>query len=236
MSKLSILPALLASCLLSAHVVLAEETLKAPDSIAAAKSEWKVLCDGKSLKDWRKASFGGEGSVDVEDGAIVMQQGSDLTGIQWTGAQLPRINYEVVLDAKRLQGTDFFSGIVFPIGDSYCSFVVGAWGGGVVGLSSIDNQFADRNETTLDSSFDDKRWYQIRLRVSETYLQGWIDDKRVFCVKTAGKKFTVHPAVETLKPFGVSCYATVAAIKNIRLRELTKEELAEVPQAMPKSK
>ena len=215
-----------------ASVLMAEDAPapKKPDAEPPAKTAWKMLCDGKSLTDWKVTNFGGEGAVKAEDGAIVMQQGADLTGINWAGAALPVVNYEVALDAEKIGGNDFFCGLVFPVGEAHCSFVVGGWGGGVVGLSAVDGQYADGNETTSIGSFDKKHWYQIRLRVSEKYIQAWIDNKRVFSLNTTGKKLTVHPAVEALKPFGVSCYATVAAVKNIRVRELTKEESLEVPK------
>ena len=212
------------------NVLMAEDAPKNPGSEPVAKSEWKVLCDGKSLKDWKVTQFGGEGAVKAEGGAIVMQRGAELTGINWAGAALPKLNYEVVLDAKKIDGSDFFCGLVFPIGDAHCSFVVGGWGGGVVGLSAVDGMYADDNETTSVASFEENRWYQVRLRVNEKYIQAWIDNKRVFNLDTTGKKLTVHPAVEELKPFGVSCYLTVAAVRNIRLRELTKEEAVEIPK------
>ena len=231
MTSKSLLFALTIVTSLATHFELkAEDDPKSPAAATTTKSEWKVLCDGKSLKDWKLTSFGGEGSVAVEDGAIVMQQGSELTGITWAGAELPKKNYEVELEAKRIQGSDFFCGLVFPVGESYCSFVAGGWGGGVVGLSAVDGLFADHNETTSDTSFDDKRWYKIRLRVSDSFIQAWIDNKRTFCLNTTGKKLTVHPAVEALKPFGVSCYATVAAMRNIQVRVLTKEEATEIPK------
>jgi hypothetical protein len=212
---------------------------------AAAKTDWKVLCDGTSLKNWKITEFGGEGDVEADDGAIVMQQGSELTGIHWAGESLPKRNYEVALEAQRIDGSDFFCGLVFPVGDSFCSFVVGGWGGGVVGLSAVDGLYAVDNETVSYDSFDAKRWYKIRLRVSEKHIQAWIqpvakpgekppkpgafDEKRVVNLATTGRKLSLHPAVDLSKPFGVSCFSTVAAVKNIRLRELTKAEAEETP-------
>jgi len=218
----------------------ADPPVKQKLAAAADKTEWKVLCDGTSLKDWKVTEFGGEGEVEAKDGAIVMQQGSELTGIHWAGAALPKKNYEVQLDAKRVNGSDFFCGLVFPVGDSFCSFVVGGWGGGVVGLSAVDGLYAVDNQTVSYHSFDDNRWYRIRLRVSESYIQAWIakaddkgefrENKRVVNLETKGKRLSVHPAVDLSKPLGVSCYATVAAVKNIRLRELTPDEAKEVPK------
>lgn len=186
-----------------------------------------VLFDGKSLDHWKRSNFGGEGEVEVVDGTVILQRGADMTGIHWTGDPLPNINYEVTLEAQRIDGSDFFCGIVFPVNESFCSFVAGGWGGSVIGLSSVDGIYAAENETGTYATFKDKTWYKFKLRVSDTAITAWIDGKQKVHLKTKGRKLSLHPAVEPAKPFGVSCYATVAGVKNIRLRELTEEEIAD---------
>ena len=52
------------------------------------------------------------------------------------------MDYEVTLEGKRVAGDDFFCTTTFPVGESFCSFVVGGWHGTVVGLSSIDGMDA----------------------------------------------------------------------------------------------
>jgi len=190
------------------------------------KPKVQVLFDGKSLDHWDRTNFGGEGEVEVVDGTVIMQRGSDLTGIHWTGDPLPKINYEVSLEAQRIDGSDFFCGIVFPINDDFCSFVAGGWGGSLVGLSSVDEMYAADNETGTYAKFDDKTWYKIRLRVSEHAITAWIDGKELVNLKPKGRKLSLHPAVDPAKPFGISCFATVAGLKDIQLRELTKAEIA----------
>jgi Domain of Unknown Function (DUF1080) len=210
--------------------------------IAAPK--WKALFDGKTLKNWKSSEFGGEGEVSVQDGKIVMQQGSDMTGIVWTGDELPKMNYEISLSAQRIEGGDFFCGLTFPVGEDPCSFIIGGWGGGVVGISSLDGQDAANNETARYESFEKGRWYKIRLRVSDKGLMGWIDDKQVVGVETKGRKISIRPEVELSRPLGISCYATVSGLKDIQIRPLTAAESkaditpAEVPKAVesPKKK
>lgn len=204
----------------------------------ALTTKWKPLFDGKTLKDWKSSQFGGEGDVVVKDGAIIMQQGSEMTGIVWDGAALPKMNYEVSLQAQRIDGGDFFCGLTFQVKDDPCSFIVGGWGGGVVGISSLDGQDAANNETARYESFDKGRWYKIRLRVSENGLMGWIDDKQVVGVETKGRKISIRPEVELSRPLGISCYATVSGLKDIQIRELTPEEAraAITPAPLPKSK
>ena len=77
------------------------------------------------------AEFGGQGEVSIEDGAIIMNFGESLTGVTYTGGDLPKNDYEVRVEAKRVDGIDFFCGLTFPVADSYCSFIVGGWAGSV---------------------------------------------------------------------------------------------------------
>ena len=114
------------------------------------KNEWKSLFDGKTLAGWKTPQFGGEGKVYVENGSIVMEMGSYMTGITWTGEVL-RNNYELSLEGMKLEGTDFFCTTTFPVGDDPCTLVVGGWGGGVVGLSNVDGHDASDNSTIEDT-------------------------------------------------------------------------------------
>ena len=198
--------------------------LTAEEKPAAKEPAWKSLFDGKSLKNWKSSQFGGEGKVAVEDGIIVMNQGSDMTGITWTGDPLPKMNYEVSIMAQRIEGHDFFCGLTFEVNEDPCSLIIGGWGGGVVGISSLDGLDAANNETACYESFDEGKWYKIRLRVSEQGLMAWIGEKQVVSVATKGKKISIRGEVEPSRPFGVSCYATTAGLKEIKIRNLTAEE------------
>lgn len=204
---------------------------------AAAATKWKPLFDGKTLKNWKSSQFGGEGDVEVKDGVIVMRQGSEMTGIVWDGGEIPKMNYEISVMAQRIEGGDFFCGLTFQIKDDPCSFIIGGWGGGVVGISSLDGLDAANNETARYESFDRGRWYKIRLRVSENGLTGWIDDKQVVGVETKGRKISIRPEVELSRPLGISCFSTTAGLKEIQIRDLTPEEAkapikpAPVPEA-----
>src|SRR5579872_1862095 len=136
-------------------------------------AEWKPLFDGISLKGWRETPFTRHGKVQAEDGAILLGTGA-MTGITWTG-DFPKTNYEVRLEAMRVDGYDFFAGITFPVGKSFCSWINGGWGGTVVGLSSIDGEDASENETSTARTFQSGRWYALLLRVTPDRIQAWID-------------------------------------------------------------
>ena len=214
--------ALFTFCLMTAAHGLVPIT--ADEKAPIKESEWKSLFDGKTLKNWKSSNFGGEGKVAVEEGMIVLNQGSDMTGVTWTGEAFPKMNYEVTLLAQRIEGNDFFCGLTFEINEDPCSLIIGGWGGGVVGISSLDGLDAANNETACYESFDRGEWYKIRLRVTEQGLMAWIGDKQVVSVATKGRKISIRGEVEPSRPFGISCYATMAGLKDIKIRSLTAEE------------
>lgn len=183
---------------------------------AAAKS----LFDGKTLGSWKSVDFGGQGEVKVENGAIKVGEGATLSGIQWTGEPLPRTNYEFSLEAMKIDGTDFFLGIVFPVGKDTCSFVAGGWGGGVTGLSSVDHMNASENETASDQTYAKNKWYTIRLRVTPALIEVWLDNKSVVHLELANRQISVHPAVESAAPLGLTNYQTSSQFRNITLKKL----------------
>ncbi|MHC4620823.1 MAG: LamG domain-containing protein, partial [Planctomycetota bacterium] len=116
------------------------------------------LFDGRNLGHWKITDFGGQGKVCVRDESIMLAAGDNLTGVTW-GGPVPRMNYEINLDAMRVDGDDFFCGLTFPVGDSCVTFVVGGWAGSVCGISTIDYYDASDNETTRKAYFDNNRWY-----------------------------------------------------------------------------
>lgn len=188
-------------------------------SSARAVEPAQSLFDGKTLKGWKVTEFAGHGEVAVEDGQIVLPMGDSLTGITYTGA-LPKINYELSLEARRVDGGDFFCGVTFPVGDDPCSFIVGGWGGAVVGLSSLDDQDASENETTSIHGFKTGQWYKIRVRVMNGKIQAWIDDQPVVDVDTKDKKISIRGEVELSKPLGIATWQTSGALRNIKLTQL----------------
>ena len=182
---------------------------------------WHSLFDGSSLDGWRVTNFGGPGRVELQDGLMVFRMGSPFTGANYT-KEVPKLNYEVTLEAMRVAGDDFFCGLTFPAGDSFASLIVGGWGGRLVGISSIDYEDASENETTQTMSFETGRWYRIRLRVSEQKIEAWIDQKKIVNVVTTGRKLSLRAGqIELSKPFGVASWLTSAAIRDIKLRAVT---------------
>jgi hypothetical protein len=198
----------------------AEQPVVAQTAAAGSpKGEWQSLFDGKTLKGWAVTDFAGHGEVKIEDGAIILGQGF-MTGITRTNPLIAEMNYEIALDAMRVDGSDFFCGLTFPVAKDPCSFIVGGWGGGVVGLSSLDGEDAANNETTKVRAFEPGKWYAIRVRVEPTRIQAWIDDEKNVDVVTTDRKISIRIEVEPSRPLGIASWSTTAALKNIRMRKL----------------
>ena len=181
---------------------------------------WKPLFDGKTLTGWQPSKFSADGAVKVEDGRIVLDTGRSMTGITWTGETLPTTNYELALQAMRVEGSDFFAGVTFPVDNSFCSLILGGWGGSVVGLSSINGQDASENETSQSMDFENGRWYNVRVRVTPAKIEAWLDDRQIISQSLKGNAIDIRIEMELSKPLGVASWKTKSALRDIRLRRL----------------
>jgi hypothetical protein len=181
---------------------------------------WQSLFDGQTLTGWKATDFAGRGEVECRAGLMVFNMGDPFTGVNGTNA-FPKMNYEIALDAMRVGGSDFFCGLTVPVGDTFCSLIVGGWGGTLVGISSLDGMDASENETTKFINLESGHWYRVRLRITEKKIEAWIDKDKVADVITADKKVTVRPGdIEMSEPFGIASWQTAAAFREIKVRKL----------------
>ena len=208
-----------------------ETSPAAPKPGPEAGTQVIQLFNGKDLDGWKILSedwFTDHGKVYVKDGAIYLDPGNAQTGISWKG-EFPRTDYEVSLEAKRVEGEDFFCGMTFPIGEGgFATWIVGGWGGHVVGLSNVDGANASENQTTKSMEFEKDRWYSLRLLVTDERIECWIDLEKIIDLARGDHKFAVWPNQESVRPFGVATWHTGGALKNFRLRRL-----APIPGAKP---
>lgn len=182
-----------------------------------------TLFDGKNLDNWERTDFAGKGEVRIdENGSMVLEMGAELSGVHWKGkTELPKINYEVTLQAKRTMGSDFFCGLTFPFKESHATLILGGWGGSLIGISSLDDFDASENDTGDAYVFEDKKWYDVRLRVTEEKLQVWLDDKMVIDSDVEGRKVSMRfGEIEMSVPFGICTYATTGVIRDIKIKSL----------------
>jgi hypothetical protein len=199
---------------------VSQEMPKTEPNVSKEMPQMEIsLFDGKSLGQWKITDFGGQGDVYVKDGAIYLEMGNDMTGVNWTGPVV-RMNYEITLEAMRVSGSDFFCGLTFPVAENPCSLILGGWGGGVCGLSNIDYYDAANNETTKFISFEDNKWYRVRLRVTPDRIEAWLDDEELVNIETTGRKIDIRAEVDLSQPLGIATWQTSGAVRNIRLRKL----------------
>lgn len=186
---------------------------------AGPEAVWRPLFDGVAIGDWKPTPFGGEGEITVADGAIRINAGTTLSGVTW-GGEFPRQGYEVALEARRVEGDDFFCGLTFPVGDDACSLILGGWGGGVVGLSCLDGADASENPTTQYREFERGRWYDVVVRVTPERIECLLDGKPIIDEAVKGRRISVRHEVALSKPLGIATYATTGEARNIRWRPL----------------
>lgn len=202
-----------------AKVKLPPEAAKAPAPFAG--EGWESLFDGKTLTGWRETAFAGHGEVQCQPGVIVFKMGDPFTGLNWTN-DFPKMDYEVAFDAMRVMGGDFFCGLTVPVGETFCSLIVGGWGGSLVGISSLDGMDASENQTTKFMSFDQGRWYRIRMRITAGRLEAWIDQEKVVDVVTKDRRISLRPGdIELSKPFGLAAWQTSAALRELKMRRVS---------------
>ncbi|MCM8531646.1 MAG: DUF1080 domain-containing protein [Lentisphaeraceae bacterium] len=190
------------------------------NSCSSFSGDEQVLFDGTSLDNWKVSNFGGEGEVEIQEGSVFMDYGNPITGITWTGEPLPKDNYFIEFEALKIDGNDFFVGLTFPVQESYCSLILGGWGGVTCGLSSFDFQDAANNETMTLVKFEKSQWYKIRMEVNGNSLRSFIDDKQIIDAKVDGRKVHIRPEVLVSIPLGVCAFETQVKYKNIKLGKL----------------
>ncbi len=179
------------------------------------------LFDGRKLGRWKKTAFPYAGPIVVRDNSIILGRGGYLSGITWSG-DLPAVDYILRLEAKRVEGHDFFCGITFPYKETFATLVLGGWGGYTTGLSNIDGLDASENGTSNVVMFENGRWYGVRLVVSKDKIEAWVDRQKIVDIKTAGRKIDLRADVEKTKPLSIMTFNTTGAVRHIYLEKIGK--------------
>ena len=226
---------LLAVFLLSACCKVVEEDNRTatPDPEAKpAGPQWESLFDGKTLGKWEVTDYVASEGVEIKEGGVIkIRPGQPLGGIRWTGKDdLPVIDYEISLEARRVEGDDFFCCLTFPYKEKHASFVVGGWGGSLTGISNVNHYDASENETNGIGDFKEGTWYKIRLRATGDRIEAWIDDEQSVNLTTTEKIIEMRfGEIEESVPLGVSVFMTTAEVRDIKLKRLEPGAAAASP-------
>jgi len=180
-----------------------------------------------SLEGWEKCNYAGNGEIEMLGGGVLsIGAGETLSGVKYKG-EVPRVNYEVTLKGRKVEGDDFFFCLTFPYKETHASFVLGGWGGSVCGISSIDFMDAMENSTMAVREFEEGRWYDIRFVVTDHRFRGFIDDEPVVNINIEGRRIDMRfGEIEESVPFAISSFSTSGEYKDMLLRELSDEEIA----------
>lgn len=186
---------------------------------SAPPEPWTELFDGRSLGQLVVTDFGGQGEVLVQDGRLELGIGSPLTGVTWTGA-LPTPPYEIEVVAARVLGTDFFCGLTFPVQDGHLTLVLGGWGGGVCGLSNLDDLDAAHNPTRTRRAFTNGRDYRILVAVRPARVEVTVDGEPLLAADLAGRRCSLRAEMLPTRPLGYAAFLSAVAVRTLRWRPL----------------
>lgn len=184
------------------------------------KDGWIALLPEKGLEGWTITDFYGHGEVKREGELLVLEPGKPLTGITTKKKDFPTTNFEIEFEAQRTQGNDFLCGLTFPVGKGFASFIGGGWGGGLVGLSSVDGSDASENSYSSHVDFKNDQWYKFRILVDDEFVRGFVDKKEAFAIEREGHEFSTRIEVYASQPLGLCVFASRVEVKNFRWRPI----------------
>ncbi len=189
------------------------------------------LTPKSNLEPWSEVlAFAGSGQVFAKNGILTLGQGEALSGVTFalsdhTAYPFPLVDYEITLKARRTRGSDIFCALTFPYKDlnTCATLIVGGWGGGLVGISSISELDASENETTAFVKFKNDQWYDIKLTVKDDYLMTHIDGAIVINYPLNKKPLSLRPGdIDSCAPLGLASFASNAEIKDMKITPLKK--------------
>jgi hypothetical protein len=196
-------------------------------SALSLHAETVALFNGKDLSGWKAADIWGNGKVEaLTNGVVSCGLGKPLTGLAYTNS-FPTMSYEVKMEALRKEGSDFFVAMTIPVESNACTVVIGGWGGGLCGISSINFMDASENQYSEGVVFKNDVWYTLRVRVTPGLLEVFLNDT-LYTAKVpfeSSSAFTLRAGsdIDKTKPFGLATYETKALWRNLTVTTLEKK-------------
>lgn len=148
---------------------------------------------------------------------LEVSYGASIAGLRWTGP-IPSPPYRISLEARRIDGADFFCGLTFPVRspEENATLILGGWGGAQVGISSIDGRDAADNETSQIITFKKNHWQKIDLTVTRTHIQVSLNNHQIINLPITGKTLSLRPGpIEPFVPLSLTTFQTTAQFKNL---------------------
>jgi hypothetical protein len=226
MAAVALVAALLTGCSTPDCACCKSTTASTGAAAAKPAAAEKSLFDGKTLTGWKDSGFAGAGEVTVEpnfkgQGPVIrIDAGQSLSGLTFTNA-VPKTNFEITLEALKVQGNDFFIGLTFPVGEAHATLVLGGWGGATTGISSIDGLDASENDTTKFLGYEKDKWFRIRMKVTPAKLETWINDEKVVDQDLKDRRISMRfGEIESSVPLGIATYQTTTVVRSVQIKSV----------------
>lgn len=183
------------------------------------------LFNGKDLTGWKRAEIIDNGEIKVlPNGIVECGVGRPISGIAYTN-KFPTMNYELSLEAMRVEGDDFFIALTIPVEKSFCTVIIGGWGGGLCGLSSYDGGDAANNQWAQGLTLKNNQWYKLVVRVTTCVLQISLD-KDLYTARVEfddSRRLSLRFGdMEKTTPLGLATYETKAHWRNFTMTPITE--------------
>lgn len=188
----------------------------------AAEPQARLLMEKNSLEGWELTDFYASGKAHVKNGVLTLERGKPMTGVNCKRLDLPKTDYELSYEARRVDGDDFFAAVTFPVKDGFLTFVTGGWSGNITGLSSIDGADASENETNRQVKFENEKWYRIRIRVEDQKITCYVNDEKVVDFDGTARELKTRVESRPSQPLGFACYNSTGEIRDVKIRSLGK--------------
>lgn len=186
---------------------------------------WEML-EAAMLPQWETVAIEGAGKPQMGPGEFVLPEGAPMTAVRfggWEAMGLPVVDYAIEYEAMRVAGQDFFGAVTFPIRSlkTCATLVNGGWGGGLVGISNIDEQSANENATRSEHRFVNGQWYRFRLEVRSEEIKGWLDGRLIINASLKARTISLRAGdIEQCAPFGLATYGTTGKVRGLVVEAL----------------
>ncbi|MFM7316927.1 MAG: DUF1080 domain-containing protein [Isosphaeraceae bacterium] len=206
--------------LLPGTLALTASARFSPNASGSSFADAKNLLETEGLRGWAATDFFKPGQVAVKNSTLSLGKGKPMTGVTTTLRDLPKTNFDIAYEARRLDGDDFFAALTFPVQDGFLTFVNGGWSGNITGLSSIDGSDASENETGKPYTFENEVWYRFRVSVREHQVICSINEKTVIDFDGIGRSLKTRVESRPSEPLGLACYDCSSEVRKIILTRL----------------